>query len=185
MTTYVVTEGKLDEQILSAVIGQLMPGRSIVVVTGGGKSNAVSLARSLLAVRKEPVAFVVDADTVDPALIQEQRQSFESLLGLVAGRGTWMVALFVPELERCLFRDIGFAERLFGGPLSEHQRVLAEYDPRRVLKELSRERWHTEDKDHAELLKHLSRGDLAPLTEEPALRDMLKFLEEVSERSAA
>jgi hypothetical protein len=185
VTSYVVTEGKLDEQILSMIAKQFLPGRNIVFVDGKGRSNAISLARSLLSARKEPVAFVVDADTVNPGLIEEQRQSFESLLGLVAVRSLWMVALFEPELERCLFRDPSFAERLFGGALSERQRALVDYDPKRVVMELSRERWGTEDRDHTELLRRLSQEDLAPLKEEPAIADLLRFLERVSERSAA
>ncbi len=184
MTNYVVTEGSRDVEILSAVARQFLPGRRIVFVDGQGKSNAVSLARSLLSARKQPVAFVVDADTVDRDLIHEQRQTLESLLGLVAVRSLWTAALFEPTLERCLFRDLGFAERLFGGLLSERQRVLAEYDPRRLLQELSRERWHTEDKEHAELLRRLSQHDLTPLTEEPAIRDMVKFLEKAGDLSA-
>jgi len=185
MTSYVVTEGRFDEQILSAVAAQLLPGRHVVFVDGKGKSNAISLARSLLSARKQPVAFMVDADTVDSNLIQEQRQSFESLLGLVALRSLWTVGLFEPELERCLFRDPSFAERLFGGPLSERHCILSEYAPRRVLGELSRERWRTEDKDRSELLRRLAQEDLTPLTKEPAVSDMLAFLGKVGERSAA
>ena len=185
MTSYVVTEGRLGEEILSAVVQQLLPGKHVVCVDGKGRSHAISLARSLLSVRRQPVAFMVDARTVDRALIQEQKQSFESLLGLVAPASLWKVALFEPELERCLFRDLGFAERLFGGPLSERHRLLCEYDPRRVVRELSRERWHTEDQDSTELLRCLAAEDLAPLAAEPAIHLMLAFLSEVNQRSAA
>ncbi len=184
MTCYVVTEGKSDEQVLAFVVAQLCPGRNIVVTAGGGKSSAVSLARSLLSVRKEPLALTLDADTLDPDLLHEQRAGLETLLGLVAPPGLWKVALFQPTLERCFFRDAGFAERFFEGPLSERHRVLAEYDPKRALAELSRERWHAEPSS-AELLARLGRQDLAPLTQEPALREMLAFLEAASERSAA
>lgn len=115
MTNYVVTEGSRDVEILSAVARQFLPGRRIVFVDGQGKSNAVSLARSLLSARKQPVAFVVDADTVDRDLIHEQRQTLESLLGLVAVRSLWTAALFEPTLERCLFRDLASPSASSGG----------------------------------------------------------------------
>jgi hypothetical protein len=126
----------------------------------------------------------LDAGTLNPDLVHEQRAGLSTLLGLVAAPGMWKVALFEPALERCVFRDAAFAERLFGGSLSKRQRVLAEYDPKRALAELSQERWGSTE-DRAELVRRLAGGDLTPLTEEPALREIVEFLREASARSAA
>lgn len=188
MKSYVVVEGKLDVDILSAVKRSVAPGIDVVFVDGKGKSNAVSLARSLLVARKCPVALVVDADTVNPNLVQEQRQGFESLLGLVAPRDLWAVVMFEPEIERCLFRDPGFTERLFGDPLSERDRVLAEYNPRRALYELAVGRWGVGDGKqaiHGELVRRLGLLDLKALAEDPAVKELLAFVQGVSARSAA
>jgi hypothetical protein len=185
MASYVVSESKADQQILSAIVKRLLPGQNIVVADGDGKSNGISLARSLLVARRQPVAFAVGAHTLDPDLIREQRQSDQMLLDLVADQNSWIAVLFEPELEGCFFRDDVFTERLFGGQISERQRDLAAYDPRRVLRELSLERWGTEDKGRSVLLAHLAKHDLAPLERDPAIESLVRFLDGVSKRSAA
>jgi hypothetical protein len=185
MASYVVSESEPDQRILSAVVKRLLPGQNVVVADGDGKSNGISLARSLLVARRQPVAFAVGAHTQDPDLLREQQQSIDMLLNLVADPSSWAAILFVPELERCFFRDPGFSARLFGGPLSDRQRDLAEYDPRRVLRELAGERWGTEDPDHAVLLEHLAGHDLAPLADDPGIATLVRFLDGVSKRSAA
>jgi hypothetical protein len=185
MASYVVSGSEPDQRVLSAIIKRLLPGQNIVVADGGGKSNGISLARSLLVARRQPVAFAVSAHTRDPDLIREQQQNVDMLLGLVADASSWAAVLFVPELEGCLFRDPAFARRLFGKPLSDHQRDLAEYDPRRVFRDLAAKHWKTEDAERSVLLEHLAELDLAPLAKDPAIATLVAFLTRVSERSAA
>jgi hypothetical protein len=177
--SFIVTEGgKFEEWLVAAFVKEMLPDLKVRVVAAGGRSNASSLASSVLLETREPVALVLNAHTVDPDLLRIQRQESEMLLDLAAHSSLWTVALFEPEIERCFFRRIDFVEELLGAKLTERQAALIEYDPKRILKEIA--------PDYRELLPQLLAGkSLAPLKEDPALRQVVDFLEEVHRRAAA
>ena len=50
------------------------------LVPAGGSLGIPSLARSLLVRRKKPVAVVMDADSMNPEVIEERRESIDELL---------------------------------------------------------------------------------------------------------
>src|SRR5947207_6144800 len=86
MDVHVVTEGKTDELLVRKLLtDELIHHPQIRVVEAGGRSSAQSLARSILGARSEPVAVVIDADTVDSAQLSGQRDFLESYFGKVAG----------------------------------------------------------------------------------------------------
>lgn len=183
MKSYVVVEGAFDAALVSTVIERFLPEQEIIVTEAGGKSSVVSLARSLLLTRKCPVILAVDADTVDQQAINEHTQDLKALLGMTADPSLWKVVLFVPAIEVTILQDMQFAETLFNGKLTPVQRALIPYDPKRVLRELTREYWSTEN--GSDVIRRLSDLDLTPLKEAPAIREILDFLAAVRHRQAA
>jgi len=183
MKSYVVVEGSFDAKLIATLIKEFLPGQEVVVAEAGGKSSAVSLARSLLVTRHLPVLLAVDADTVDPQSVRENKQNLESLLGMVADPGLWRVVLFEPEIEVTLLSNLRFAETLFEAKLTREQKALIHYDPKRVLAELSREHWNLEN--GSSIVQRLADLDLKPLAEAPAIREILEFLTVTHQRSAA
>jgi hypothetical protein len=179
MKSHIVTEGgPFDRDILKAFVQDVLPDLDVRVVAAGGKSNTISLARTMLRESREPLALVVDADTIHADLVREQRQELETALGLVADPSLWTVALFEPAIERCFFRNIPFLEDLLGKKLTDVQRALSEYDPRRVLSEL-------ESDYRTTLPRRLMGKSLAPLKDDPTLRQVCVFLEDAHRRAAA
>ncbi|TKD08940.1 hypothetical protein [Polyangium fumosum] len=179
MKSHVVIEGgRFDRDLVKLFVDEMLPGLDIQVDDAGGKSNTISLARTMLRESPEPLALVIDADTVKPDLIRQQRQELETALGLVADPSLWTVALFEPEIERCFFRNIPFLEDILGKKLTDVQRALSEYDPPRVLREL-------EPGYKKVLLGKLAGKSLAPLKDDPALRQVCDFLENAHRRAAA
>lgn len=98
MTCHIVTEGRSDAQLLSRLIPTGSFGAQIHVIAAGGRSPAVSLARSYLAITSDHVALVVDADSEDPAEIDRRRQYILDALREVSNEERFFLLLAVPDL---------------------------------------------------------------------------------------
>jgi hypothetical protein len=183
MKSYLVLEGAFDAKLMTTLVEAFLPQQEVVVVEAGGRSNAVSLARSLLIARHQPVLLAVDAETVNPRAIRETKLDLESLLGMAADPSLWRVVLFEPEIEVTLLSNVQFAEALFKAKLTSEQLVLIRYDPKKVLADLSREHLSAENGDS--VLQRLAGLDLKPLAETPAIREILEFLGAAAQRTAA
>ncbi len=183
MKSYVVVEGTFDAELMTRLVAAFLPGQEVVVAEAGGRSSAVSLARSLLVTRNRPVLLAVDADTIDPQATRETKQDLDSLFGMAADPSLWRVVLFEPVIEVTLLSDVRFAEVLFKAKLTPEQRALIRYDPKRVLAELSRRHWNSEN--GSLVVQRLAGLDLTPLAETPAIREILEFLTVAGQRSAA
>jgi hypothetical protein len=171
----IVTEGQLDE----ALIGQLLRSHpalrdlNIRVRAAGGRSAAQSKARTILTERREPVALVVDADTVDPRAVQQQRGFLEARLEQTAPPEEWRVILIVPEIEVLLFEDEKILQALVPQKPSPEDLIRARYEPKRVL-----ERLLEKAGGRAALDARLRLGivDLQSLWRSEALRPLEEFL---------
>jgi hypothetical protein len=143
MKLYLVVEGPSDHAFLENVFSRRFDPGKLVFVVAGSKSNASSLARSLLARRHEPVALVLDADAVDDEVVGEQLSNYRTSLGLAGEPRLWTVVLFRPTLEAVFFHDPAIVETLFHRPLAPHEEELAEFAPRKVLERLLPEAGYT------------------------------------------
>jgi hypothetical protein len=96
---YVVVEGPSDAAILRRLLPRRLTERCDFVQGGGGRTAAVSTARTLLTLSREPVAIVIDADTDDQSRVQTERQTIAELLeGAVTGT-RYRLFLAIPNLE--------------------------------------------------------------------------------------
>jgi hypothetical protein len=136
MTTSVIVEGETDQHFLWAVLGAAV-ARGTEIVSAGGRSSAISLARSYLSLPDRTVALLLDADTSDERLIEEQRGILSSSLAAVAPEWRFKVFLAVPVIEACLFSTSQVAAAAFGSPLSSEVLLRGRYEPRRTLVELA------------------------------------------------
>lgn len=104
-TLHVVVEGKSD----AAILRRLLPNRVAAkceFVIAGGKSSAISDARSLLVLSSEPIALVVDADTADSNAIAQQEETLRQLLRSGPRSSMAEVFLAIPSLE-AIMQDHG------------------------------------------------------------------------------
>lgn len=119
MTTNVVVEGRYDAAIMRTLIDAAQL-RDVKVVSGQGKSSAMSLAKSIAVSRSEHVAVVVDADTRDARQIDEQRRTFSDLQA--SANHYTRLFLAVPTLEEDLFPDVATFMKVFRVAITERQR---------------------------------------------------------------
>lgn len=170
---YLITESRFDEEMLKKLLPEsALP--NVKFVGGSGDYSAQSLARSILAVRREPVALILDAKTTDPSLIQEHRDFLREVLGEAAAGAPFGIFLAEPELEVVFLETPDFLGNLYSHKLSPMELELAKSGPRKLLHLISGEQ------DRARLMKKLLRKideqTLRSIRKHPLLASLTEFL---------
>jgi hypothetical protein len=142
-------------------------------------SSIYSTARTILAVRREPVALVLNADTTDPAAVSTRRQEVEEVIGEAASRAPFRWLLAVPALQSLLFSRPDLLTRTFGKGMFALDRVLdiGRFSPREAYRLLDPN--GSEEATFGRLLEALSAEDLAALRKEPPVRELIAFVTEI------
>jgi hypothetical protein len=165
---YLITEGATDEVILK----KLLPAKiltNVQFVIGQGRYSAQSLARSILAARKMPVALVLDADTTQPEAIQEQYDFLHEALGQAAAGTPFGIFLAKPEIEILLLE----VPQITHG-VSKRELELAKLHPKKFLHLFS-----GVDK----LLKQLDEQSLKIIRSHTLLVELSQFLSSITTTS--
>lgn len=171
MKCHVVVEGPTDAELFKRLLADLpLPERPRIVVAGG-KMRCVSVARSILALKREPVVVVVDADNSEPDAIEEQRGYLEFEMRAVSTPAMWKVFLLQPELETLFFAVPAAIERFFGVRLSAEQKVRAEYSPKTVLSGLTKKPWA-----EIELVQSLTKDELTQIRDRHEISEIRAFI---------
>jgi hypothetical protein len=173
MTAYIVTEGLVEQAMMKRLMRDhpVLHRRDIRVCDSGG--GATSVARTILAVDHEPVAVILDTKTINPKAIAEERGYVEWHLGTAGLREEWEHIMVTPEVTLLLFQDQGALRALLPAPLSFEQRIVARYEPKRILSEI----YAQAGKPFPQaLIRRLSRTNLSPLWKLPILQPLERFL---------
>lgn len=166
---YVVTEGKLEVELLRRVLAPELI-ENIHFVTGSGRYSAQTLASSLLADRQKPVALIVDSDTHNLQKIREQNGFLVEFLGQAATNTRFAVILAVPEIEVILVEDKRVMDRLVGRITSENEHREAKLSPKKTLARAL---------EGAPLpLDRLGPEEIRLLREHPLVTELLEFVRE-------
>lgn len=172
----IVVEGKTDELILKAVLPQDLQGK-VQFVVGSGRYSAQSIARTILAYERQPVALVLDADTTDESKVKEQVAYFQKALGEVASDVPYQAFIAVPEIEIILFESKPWLEKLVQRIISQEEWEYAQTMPKKTLERflggelLSR---------LPPLFKQMDETTTKKLREHPLLKSLVCFLQAAS-----
>jgi hypothetical protein len=152
----IIVEGESDKVIVETVLKSVISTPPFGVVAAGGRSSAVSLARSyftlpgsLFRLPGSLVALLVDADTVDSQQVQEQQRILTDSLAAVAPTWAFEVFVAVPEIESCLFADREALKAVVGESLTDEMLIQARFQPKVVLQKLLRDARLDSDYSHA------------------------------------
>lgn len=170
---YLITEGQFDQELLR----KLLPEEAIQnteFIVGNGRYSAQSLARSILAAARMPVALVLDADTIESSAVQEQRDFLEEALGQASAGIPFEIFLAVPELEVLLVESPDFLRNLSSRDYSSDELELARLSPKRFLRQIigGRDRKQI----MREIVRKLDRRAISALREHPLLKGLSEFL---------
>lgn len=138
MRIYIVVEDRSGAELLKRLSRAARSPGVEIMEARGGPSAALALARSLRAGRGAPVLLVIDARSVDPESIAEQRVEIEDLLTSVGPAVPSHVVFAVPALEVVLFHQPEVIEEALGVEMTEREGIEARFIPKTVLSELLR-----------------------------------------------
>lgn len=175
MRCNIIVEDETDVMLVWRAISTLGSTMDIALTKAGSHSRASSMARSRLAVNREPVCLMLDADSYSSKSVELRRLEFEESLGQFAGPSQFKVLLFVPEMEVTLFHDLIRPRWISdeSGQLTPDQSTRTRYEPRSVFRELAQKRGLTE----LDLLRNtLSSIDPAMLAQVSPLDDLREFI---------
>jgi len=171
---YVVVEGATDADILRRVLPRDLV-EDVEFVVANGRSAAMSLARSILVVKRAPVALVVDADTNDEVAVKEQLDLLRYYMSYGAGAAPFEVLAAVPEIDAVLFQDRSLIERITGRKSSDLEWQMARRHPKEWLTAVM--------PDRAAVAHHLNgvgEDTLSVLRQHALVRQLMQFLSSVS-----
>jgi hypothetical protein len=175
---YVVVEGPADLSLLERVVEVRrtsfpFPDTTVQFVAAGGRSAVASMARSLLVSRPDPVAVVMDADTLDERTIREHEEIYYDLLRSVAHNTPFRLFFAAPELEVVFFTDPAIIRRVFHRDLSEGELDVARSRPKVVLQRLLP---NVDVMTRAQLATILDAETVRKIAEHPLLIALIDFL---------
>jgi hypothetical protein len=184
MSISVLAESNLDGMLLATLLAEEQDRDDIEVRVVGGLSSGYSVARTMLAVKRMPVAVVIDADSPEPEVASERRRRAEEILGDATEGVPFRVIVAVPELEILFFGRPDLLHRVFD-KIDEHVIELARLSPRHAIGKLA----PGEPYEFAcfRILRAMDADDIKALRETDLIRDLLSFIKdavEYSKRSA-
>jgi hypothetical protein len=176
-SAFVITEGQTDLEILK----RLLPSRvtkEVEFVAGGGRYGAQSLAASILAKRRIPVALVIDADANDEQVIREKLDFSRWLLKQAAVNVPFEVFLAVPSIEAVFFQDQALLEEITHRKFTDLEWKLIKLQPQ----ELYANQPEGKLKLLQTFLNHLNQESVKVLQEHPLIQSLIHFLSIVAEK---
>ncbi|MBO0698879.1 MAG: DUF4276 family protein [Zavarzinella sp.] len=179
---YIFVEGPTDAEFLR----RILPPEVLTdaeIITAGGSSGVASLARSVLVRRKTPIAVVMDADSTDPSVVQEQQESVEDLIQAADASIPVKVVTAVPEIDAWLLAAPEAIERALGEPVPDEFAPLAKRDPRGVLTQLAERNEKKWDLKRA--ISLLETHDIDRIRALPEVNELSTFLKKVQEGHGA
>lgn len=175
MNCWVVTEQKEDEALLRRVLSTGAPEGSFRLVSAGGYSPAVSLARSVLATSPDRVALVVDAGSSENSQVQRRQRWLEDALSEVAEPGRYLSLVVVPEIEAWYFGTPQLAQATLGHALAEKEYHKLLRHPREELADVLQET-STALASNGKALRLLRRLDPTLFMDLPQVKTLLEFI---------
>jgi hypothetical protein len=181
MSATVLTEANFDGMLLAILLADEEKRDGITIGVVSGLSSGYSFARTMLAVKRTPVAVVIDADSPEPEVGLERQRSAEEVLGDAASGVPFRVIVAVPELEILFFERPQLLKKVYGKSVTTLIIELGELSPRRALQKLDPDL--TYEHLRFKILKAMDETDIRALRATPLMKDLLSFLREAVEYS--
>jgi hypothetical protein len=181
MSVSVLTESNFDGMLLATLLADERARDGIEIGVVKGLSSGYSFARTMLAVKRTPVAVVIDADSPEPEVASEHRRSVEEVLGDAAVGVPFRVIVAVPELAILFFERPQLLKKVYGNGVTALVTELGQVSPRRALQKLE----PALDYEHIrfKILKAMDEEDIKALRGTDLIEELLSFLREANKYS--
>ena len=135
-TVHVIVEGTSDQVLLKKLVNDLETTVQIRFHVAGGKPSAHTLARTLQVRLEEPVALVLDADTNDNRMAEEEQSMYESYLNFSSKGVPFTVILVRPCIEAIFFETPEIFSDITGKQIESKYILVGKAAPKQCLREL-------------------------------------------------
>jgi hypothetical protein len=179
---YIFVEGPTDADFLRRILPEEVL-KDAELVNAGGEAGIPSLARSVLVFRRRPIAVLIDADSVEPDVIEERKQGLEDLIRAADGSIPVKVVTAVPKIESWFFTVPEVIERVLGEKVPSEWVPLGKRDPRGVLQQLagnSNKKWDTN-----QAISALDGQEIERMRAIPEVAELNTFLQEMQKADQA
>ncbi len=179
---HILVDSNTGEALLVKLLQAEQRAGSIRIRSSTIRSSLYSSARTLLMLRKEPVAVVLDADSTRSGVADLRRQSAEEVIGEAAGVAPLRILVAVPAMEALVFRRPDAIARAYG-QVPQSLIELGLVSPWTALEKL--DRTASTDQVSLNIVKELDDADVSALRAESPVRELLEFLGELQHDGAA
>ena len=140
-------------------------------------SSLYSAAKTLLEIRNEPVALILDADSTEPMMAARVHDDADEVIGESAAAGPLRILVAIPAIESLLFRRPEAVRRAYA-TVSDDLLDLGLISPGDALQKMngSTSRYHAS----FTIITKLNTDDVASLRSESPVRELLEFLDELT-----
>ncbi len=135
-TLHVVVGGRAAQALLEKLTNDLEESVRIQFHIAEEKQSAHTLARTVQVRRGEPVALVLDADTNDSGMAEQEQSIYESYLNFTSKGVPFIVILIKPSIEEIFFESPDILSAITGKPLESKDILAGKAAPRLYLTEL-------------------------------------------------
>lgn len=179
---HIVVEGQTDQLFIEALLKDLRKKCSFELDVAGGKEAGRPLARKILALQHQPVAFVFDTDSSDRDRSAEQEESLRSYFQMSAPGAPLLLVAMIPSIEALLVEHPEVVEHRLGRKLSLSERVAARFEPRGFLNAHLK---HLRVKNIESLFRQLRAHDLDLLRKDKKIEKLRDFVEKHCQQAQA
>jgi len=178
MNVSIATQLETDLAWLRWLLAPEIKEYKITCYFGGTQSAAISLGRSIVGVRLEPVIVVVNSGTTDPEKVAEDEGDMRWLLGRAAPPSLWRLCVAVPAVEAWILSDAKLMKQLFGGPLPNGEKSRLVQDPKAAMEQLFKQAGAKYTP--AAIQRVTKKQDASLLREREPVRSIRQYVEELA-----
>jgi hypothetical protein len=179
---HILVESNPAANVLLTLLAEEQDGGLVELRVSAPSSSLYGAARTLLGIRSEPVAVVLDAESTDEDAVERRQRSAEEVIGDAAGVAPLRVLVAVPALEALLFRRPDAVRRAFP-QASESLVEVGLVSPWNALKRL--DSCLSGPTASLHIVRGLNEQDVAALRAESPIKELLEFLGELQKDGTA
>jgi hypothetical protein len=177
---YMITESDKDVEILQRLLPQNL-SQNIKFIAGESSYRARSLASSLLATRKTPVALVLDAHTDNNSQIVERYDLIDYVLNQVSSGISYKIFMAIPQLEIVFLQDKSLIEKIAQRQFNDLEWQLAQSKPKEFLETV----FGNNEQINTRIFDNINDEKIKILQQHPLIQEIISFLSSLIPSSVA
>ncbi len=173
---HVLVESNSSAMLLATLIEHEQLAGLVEVRCSYPTSSLHSAAKTLLQIRYEPVALVLDADSTEPKMAARVRDEAAEVIGESGAVASLRILVAVPALDALLFRRPAAIRRAYSDTTSDSIE-LGLVSPGDALRKISGA--SSRHQASVAIIATLNADDIAALRNESPVRELLEFIDEL------